>query len=197
MSFEGVAAIRMIPAAPRNLWATAWWRYARNPVRVLAAAAALVIVAASVLAPLLAPTRYAVSVIAESLQQPSVRHWLGTDAIGRDVVSRLLYGGRTSLEVALAVVALAVLVGVPLGVAAGFAGGWVDYAVLRLVEISTALPAPLLAMLPISVLGRGAAGRPWRFPPGARRRRDRKSTRLKSSHPSTPYAVLCLQTKNR
>ena len=155
MSFEGVAAIRMIPAAPRNLWATAWWRYARNPVRVLAAAAALVIVAASVLAPLLAPTRYDVSVIAESLQQPSVRHWLGTDAIGRDVVSRLLYGGRTSLEVALAVVALAVLVGVPLGVAAGFAGGWVDYAVLRLVEISTALPALLLAMLLISVLGSG------------------------------------------
>src|SRR2546422_7912346 len=91
----------------------------------------------------------------ESLQQPTPRHWLGTDAIGRDVLSRLLYGGRTSLEVALAVVALAVLVGVPLGVAAGFAGGWVDYAVMRLVEISTALPALLLAMLLISVLGSG------------------------------------------
>src|SRR5256886_16007055 len=104
MSVEGVAAIRMIPAAPRNLWATAWWRYARNPVRVLAAAAALVIVAASVLAPLLAPTRYDVSVIAESLQQPSVRHWLGTDAVGRGVVSRVLYGGRAALGGGLAVV---------------------------------------------------------------------------------------------
>src|SRR5207247_10824402 len=83
------------------------------------------------------------------------RDRLGSDAVGRDVVSRLLCGGRTSLEVALAVVALAVLVGVPLGVAAGFAGGWVDYAVLRLVEISTALPALLLAMLLISALGRG------------------------------------------
>src|SRR2546425_9553715 len=105
MSFEGVAAVRMIPGAPRNLWATAWWRYARNPVRVLAAAAAFVIVAASVLAPLLAPTRYDVSVIAESLQQPSIRHWLRTGAIGRDVVSRLLYGGRTSLEAAVDAVA--------------------------------------------------------------------------------------------
>src|SRR2546427_1912603 len=141
MSFEGVAAIRMIPAAPRNLWATAWWRYARNPVRVLAAAAALVIVAASVLAPLLAPTRYDVSVIAESLQQPSVRHWLGTDAIGRDVVSRLLYGGRTSLEVALGVVALAAVGGGAPGGGAGVAGGWGDYAVLRPVEISPGLPA--------------------------------------------------------
>src|SRR2546429_5848720 len=101
MSLEGVAAVRMIPAARRNLWAPVWWRYARKPVRVLGAGVALVIVAASVLAPLLAPTRYDVSVIAESLQQPSVRHWLGTDAIGRDVVSRLLYGGRTSLEVGL------------------------------------------------------------------------------------------------
>src|SRR3989449_6342330 len=123
MSFEGVAAVRMIPGAPRNLWATAWWRYARNPVRVLAAAAAFVIVAASVLAPLLAPTRYDVSVIAESLQQPSIRHWLGTDAIGRDVVSRLLYGGRTSLEVALAGVALAGLGGGAGGGGAGVARG--------------------------------------------------------------------------
>src|SRR3989442_14299966 len=86
---------------------------------------------------------------------PTPRHWLGTDAIGRDVFSRLLYGGRTSLEVALAVVALAVLVGVPLGVAAGFAGGWVDYAVVRLGGISTALPALLLAELFIRGLGRG------------------------------------------
>src|SRR5207247_10766526 len=103
MSFEGVAAVRMIPAAPRNLWATAWWPYARNPVRVLAAAPALVIVAASVLAPLLAPTRYDVSGIAESLQQPSVRHWLGTDATGRDVVSPSPQGRRTTVEVARAV----------------------------------------------------------------------------------------------
>src|SRR2546428_12284619 len=123
MSFEGVEAIRMIPAAPRNLCATPWWRYARNPVRVRAAAAALVIVAASVLAPLLAPTRYDVSVIAESLQQPSVRHWLGTDAIGRDVVSRLLYGGRTSLEGGPAGGALAVAGGGAAGGGGGVVGG--------------------------------------------------------------------------
>src|SRR2546426_379829 len=153
MSLEGVAAVRMIPAAPRNLWATAWWRYARNPVRVLAAAAALVIVAASVLAPLLAPTRYDVSVIAESLQQPSVRHWLGTDAIGRDVVSRLLYGGRTSLGVALAVVALA-------GLGAG-SGRLVRRHILPntvgplIVVITLTIPRMIFAEASLSFLGLG------------------------------------------
>jgi ABC-type dipeptide/oligopeptide/nickel transport system permease subunit len=155
MSLQGVAAARLIRTAPRSPWATAWWQYIRNPVRVLAALAALLIVGASVLAPVLAPTRYDVADIADSLQPPSSRHWLGTDAIGRDVLSRLLYGGRTSLEVALTVVALAVVVGVPLGMAAGFVGGWIDYGVVRLVEVSTALPALLLAMLLISVLGSG------------------------------------------
>jgi len=76
MSLQGVAAVRMLPAARRNLWAAAWWRFARNRVRVLAAGTALLIVAASVAAPLVAPTRYDVAEIAESLQQPSPRHWL-------------------------------------------------------------------------------------------------------------------------
>jgi len=155
MSLEGVASVRVMPEVRRGLWGAAWHGYARNPVRVVAAAAALLIVAASAFAPLLAPTRYDFATIEESLQQPSSRHWLGTDAIGRDVLSRLLYGGRTSLEVALAVVALAMLAGVPLGIAAGFAGGWIDYLVVRLIEVSTALPALLLAMLLISILGSG------------------------------------------
>ena len=139
----------------RGLWADAWRRFARNPVRIAAAATALLIFAASLLSPLIAPARYGTVNIAEVLQPPSARHWLGTDAIGRDVLSRLLYAGRTSLEVALTVVGLAVVVGVPLGTLAGFVGGWVDYAIMRVVEVSTALPGLLLAMLVISVLGSG------------------------------------------
>ncbi|TMI77601.1 MAG: ABC transporter permease [Bacillati bacterium ANGP1] len=119
--------------ASRGLWGETWRRYMRNPVRVAGAGASLLILVSSLLAPLLAPMRYDLANIAEALQRPSVGHWLGTDAIGRDVLSRLLYGGRTSLEVALTVVALAV------------------------VEITTALPALLLAMLLISVLGSGLA----------------------------------------
>jgi len=155
MSVEGVAVGRATAVAARGHRVTAWRRYASHPIRVLAAATAGLIVAAAVFAPLLAPQRYDVADLGESLQQPTTHHWLGTDAIGRDVLSRLLYGGRTSLEVSLAVVALAVVFGVPVGVAAGYTGGWLDYLVLRAVEISTALPALLLAMLLISILGSG------------------------------------------
>ena len=139
----------------RGFWGETWRRYMRHPVRAAGAGASLLVVVTSLLAPLVAPMRYDAAVIAEALQQPSARHWLGTDAIGRDVLSRLLYGGRTSLEVAVAVVGVAVAVGVPLGIVAGFRGGWIDYAVMRAVEVTTALPALLLAMLLISVLGSG------------------------------------------
>ena len=127
----------------------------RNPIRVAAAVIALIVVALSLFAQLIAPVRYDVADIAASLQYPGTRHWLGTDAIGRDVWSRLLYGGRTSLLVAITVVGLAVLVGVPLGTLAGFGGGWLDYVVLRMVEVTTAIPRLLAAMLLISILGGG------------------------------------------
>jgi ABC-type dipeptide/oligopeptide/nickel transport system permease subunit len=130
-------------------------RYGRNPVRTVAALAAVLIVVLSVLAPLIAPTRYDVANLADSLQQPSRRHWLGTDAIGRDVLSRLLYGGHTSLEVVLAVVGMGTIVGAALGIVAGLAGSWGDYAVMRVVEISTAVPPILFAMLLVSILGSG------------------------------------------
>jgi ABC-type dipeptide/oligopeptide/nickel transport system permease subunit len=130
-------------------------RYGRNPVRTVAALAAVLIVVLSVLAPLIAPTRYDVANLADSLQQPSRRHWLGTDAIGRDVLSRLLYGGHTSLEVVLAVVGMGTIVGATLGIVAGLAGSWGDYAVMRVVEISTAVPPILFAMLLVSILGSG------------------------------------------
>ena len=152
---ESVAVSSVPRLERRGVWSETWRRYMRNPVRVAGAAASLLVLVTSLLAPLLAPRRYDIATIAESLQQPSARHWLGTDAIGRDVLSRLLYGGRTSLEVAVAVVGVAVVVGVPLGLAAGFRGGWIDYAVMRAVEVTTALPALLLAMLLISVLGSG------------------------------------------
>jgi oligopeptide transport system permease protein len=144
------------PRAPRRgAWTRFYARFSHNPLHVVAAGFAVVIVASSLLAPAIAPTRYDFANIAESLQQPSVRHWLGTDAVGRDVLSRLLYGGRTSLEVVLSVVGLGITAGGALGLLAGFSGGPVEYVVLRLAEILTALPTILFAMLLLSILGSG------------------------------------------
>jgi ABC-type dipeptide/oligopeptide/nickel transport system permease subunit len=78
---------------------------------------------------------------------------MGTDEVGRDVYSRIVHGTRISLSVGLGVMVLALLIGVPLGLLAGLSGGPVDYAIMRLVEVFTAVPALMLAVLLISVFG--------------------------------------------
>jgi peptide/nickel transport system permease protein len=89
------------------------------------------------------------------LQPPSWNHWLGTDDLGRDVLSRLIHGGRYSLSVGFVAVGLAFAVGVPLGVAGGYWGGWIDRAVAAVVEVLMAFPGVLLALVMIAVLGPG------------------------------------------
>ncbi len=84
------------------------------------------------------------------LEPPSRRHWMGTDALGRDVLSRLVHGARVSLSVGFLAAALALLVGVPLGAIAGFRGGWIDAALSRAVEAMLAVPALLLALTVLS-----------------------------------------------
>jgi peptide/nickel transport system permease protein len=89
------------------------------------------------------------------LQPPSERHWLGTDALGRDVFTRTLYGVRHSLPVALGVVAVAAAIGALLGGLAGFLGGWIGAAIMRLVDITLSFPPVLLAMAVAASLGPG------------------------------------------
>lgn len=87
------------------------------------------------------------------LQSPSGSHWMGTDALGRDVFTRALWGARVSLPVAAIVIAAAVLLGTIVGAVAGFFGGWVDTALMRLVDITMAFPPILLAMAITASLG--------------------------------------------
>lgn len=84
------------------------------------------------------------------LEPPSLRHWMGTDALGRDVLARLVHGARVSLAVGLVAAALAMLVGVPLGAFAGFRGGVVDAVVSRAIEATLAVPVLLLALAVLS-----------------------------------------------
>ena len=100
-------------------------------------------------------TRYGpnVPVLAQRGEPPSWNHWLGTDELGRDVYSRILYGGRISLTVSMASVAVALVVGVPLGLIAGYTRGSLDLLVMRVTDVMLAVPSMLLALEVVAVLG--------------------------------------------
>ena len=103
----------------------------------------------------LAPYRADEQRLLEAFQTPSVRHPFGTDDLGRDVLTRVLYGGRYTLSLALAVVLLTGVFGMTVGVAAGYFGGWVDEVLMRVTEVVMAFPAIILAMAIVVALGPG------------------------------------------
>ena len=111
---------------------------------------ALLIVTA--FAPLIAPFDPAAT-SPDSLAGASARHWLGTDQIGRDVLSRLIVGGRTTLLITVSAVAIALAAGLVLGLASGYCGGLVDEAVMRVLDVVFAFPVLLLAIAVVAALG--------------------------------------------
>lgn len=115
----------------------------------------LVITVVAVLAPVIAPYDPIKMYPAERMQPPSSKHWFGTDPFGRDILSRVLYGFRISLLVALVSVALGMISGVALGLIAGYAGGWGDATIMKLMDMLLAFPGILLALSVIALLGPG------------------------------------------
>ncbi len=145
---EAVRSSRMRSRALRSL--------RRHPGALIGASIITVLVLAALAAPLVAPFpeqgRGTANVAARDLP-PSLDHPFGTDRLGRDVLSRVIFGGRPALGVALAVVLLAVLIGVPLGLVAGYRGGWLDEALMRFTDLFLAFPPLLLAMVIAATLG--------------------------------------------
>ncbi|GAB2830274.1 ABC transporter permease [Actinocorallia aurea] len=94
----------------------------------------------------------------ESLLGPSGEHWFGTDTVGRDVLTRVLYGARTSLTIAVAVLAVSAVVGIALGVVAGYAGGRIHDVIMRITDVFLAFPALLLSVALAAVLSPGMGG---------------------------------------
>ncbi|TDD42664.1 ABC transporter permease [Nonomuraea terrae] len=127
------------------------------PDRFAAFGAVLIVlvVLAAVLAPWLAPYPLDEVRPLERLRPPSAEHWFGTDQVGRDVLTRILYGGRTSLFIAASVLAVSALAGVTLGVVAGYAGGWLRDVIMRVTDIFLAFPALLLSLALAVVLQPG------------------------------------------
>ncbi len=115
----------------------------------------LLLVIAAAIGPLVAPYGINEISIPDRLQGPSASHWFGTDDLGRDLFSRVIIGSRVSLMVGFIAVGIALLIGVPIGLASGFYGGAVDSWLMRLMDILFALPAILLAIAVLAVLGPG------------------------------------------
>jgi peptide/nickel transport system permease protein len=126
-----------------------------NPLLVVGAAASACIVAVALLAPLLAPFPGDAGAATHPfavLHPPSAQHWFGTDNVGRDILSRVLYGVRISPLIALIVLLIAGAIGIPLGLAAGYFGGWLDEVIMRVTDIFLAFPPLLLALAFAAVL---------------------------------------------
>jgi peptide/nickel transport system permease protein len=124
-----------------------------NPLNVVSFALIALFAACAILAPLLAPYDPLLQDLGSRLRPPSPEHWLGTDSLGRDIASRILYGARISLIIGVVVVASAGVVGTIIGLIAGYAGGLVDEALMRLTEVFLAFPALILAMAIAGALG--------------------------------------------
>ena len=130
-------------------------RFAANRGAATGVAVLATLVLATVFAPLLTPYRYDRIAPLLVFSPPSGAHWLGTDHFGRDVMSRILYGGRLSLTVGLIATAVGAGLGVPIGLIAGSAGGTVDDTLMRVLDVMLAFPGLLLAIGIVAVLGTG------------------------------------------
>ncbi len=141
----------------RTLWRDSFRRFTRNRLAVLGLGLVSIFLFMALFADLLAPFAYDKVYFERVLRFPleHPEHFLGTDEVGRDYLSRLLFGARTSLFVGFAVQLIAVGIGVPLGSLAGYVGGRTDFAISRLIDVMSAFPGLLFAILIISLWGGG------------------------------------------
>ena len=148
--------LELIAAPPRQpaLHET-WRRLKRNRGSVLGLVIVLLYVAVAFLAKPLVPYDPTDGDVLARLQGPSVRHLLGTDELGRDILSRLTYGARISLEIQVTAAAVAMLIGVVWGLVAGYFGGWVDDFSMRVIDVLLTFPSILLAIAIVAVVGTG------------------------------------------
>lgn len=141
-----MASGRAAQAGARRPWSA--------PTVVFGFAALAALAGAALLAPAIAPFD-PLAQIAVPLLEPAAPHWLGTDELGRDILTRILYGLRLSLLTAAATAAAAAVVGVMLGLVSGYVGGWPDALMMRLVDVILSAPGVLLAIVLVSIFGVG------------------------------------------
>jgi peptide/nickel transport system permease protein len=130
-----------------------WRHFKRNRLALSGGLIVAIMMVVALLAPLLSPYDPSAIQVRAILLPPSSGHWLGTDALGRDVLSRMIYGTQISLLVGFVAVGIAVLIGVIVGALAGFYPGWIDTVLMRLVDIMLSIPTFFLILAVIALVG--------------------------------------------
>ncbi len=132
-----------------------WHRFKKNKAAMASLIFIIILILAVILAPLITKYNYSDQNLRETFQGPSAKHWLGTDNMGRDTFSRMLYGGRISLLLAFCSIIVTLIVSLPLGAILGYYGGTFDTVVTRILDILMALPSILLCITISAALGPG------------------------------------------
>lgn len=135
--------------------AAAMGRLLKNKTAMFGLAVFLILIASAILAPWIAPYGYAEMDLKSAFQGPSAAHWFGTDDLGRDIFSRILYGGRYSLTIGIISVGFALVVGIIIGTIAGYYGGMVDNLIMRFLDIFQSIPGIILTIAISAALGSG------------------------------------------
>lgn len=148
-----------VPASPfqariQHLWFS-WWRFKSNPAALFGLGIIVLLVACAAFAPLLATHDIYEQNLAARLLPPSAQHWMGTDELGRDIYSRLIYGSRITLYITTITAVIVTPIGLIVGTTAGYLGGWVDTILMRIVDVFLAFPSLVLALAFVAALGPG------------------------------------------
>ena len=138
-----------------SLWRNAWRRLLKNKLAVAGGSAVILLALVAIFADVIAPYHYTTVNFGRNYEFPSREFPLGTDHLGRDVLSRIMYGARVSMTVGFVAELIVLCIGVPIGALGGYYGGKVDMVLMRLVDVMYAFPRLLFVILIMSMLGRG------------------------------------------
>jgi peptide/nickel transport system permease protein len=157
MSIAEAEAAQISIERPSGLWSDAWDRFKRNPGAIVGIVLIIIFILAALFAPQLAPfePNEQAGPLATNPTGPGGEHLLGLDQQGRDVFTRILFGARLSLLVGLVSVAVGLTLGLIFGALAGYLGGWVDFTIMRFMDLMLSVPGLLLAIGIVTVLGPG------------------------------------------
>ncbi len=155
-----IAETRQLERVERSpgYWATVWRRFKRDPLAIAAGVVVLLLILMAIFAPYLAPQDPYKGMALRRLRPPGTEGYpLGSDELGRDMLSRLIYGARLSLFMGITPVFLALIGGTAIGITAGYAGGWINTVLMRVIDVFFAFPSVLLAIALSGALGAGIA----------------------------------------